>query len=116
MSISSIAQKLDKDKIAVVASTITNDERLLTVPKMTICALHFTETAKARIEKAGGKCMTFDQLLLENPTGKNCQLLQGERKARKEYKYFGAAGLPHSTVRVKGTMVGRKGARGPDSW
>ncbi|CAL6027620.1 Ribosomal_protein L18 [Hexamita inflata] len=116
MSLSNIAQKLEEGKIAVIASTITNDERLMTVPKMTIVALHFTATAKARIEKAGGKCMTFDTLLLENPSGKNCQVLQGTRKARKEYRYFGAAGLPGSTVEVKGDMKGRKGARGPHSW
>ena len=116
MSVHSIAKHLDNGKIAVVAATVTNDERMLTVPKMTICALRFTATAKARIEKAGGKCMTFDELLLENPAGTNCQLLQGVRTARKEFSYFGAAGLPRSKVQVKGTMQGRKGARGPDSW
>lgn len=116
MSIAKIAQLNKDNQIAVVAATVTNDERMLEVPKMTVCAMHFTETARARIEKVGGKCMSFDQLLLENPTGKGCLLIQGSRKARKEYKYFGAAGLPHSKTHVKGTMQGRKGARGPDSW
>lgn len=119
MSISCIANHLSRNKdatTAVVAATVTNDERLLTVPKMTIVALHFTATARARIERAGGSCMTFDQLLLDNPTGDKCLLIQGKRTARKEYKYFGAAGLPHSKTRVKINVTGRKGARGPDSW
>ncbi|PON98218.1 Ribosomal protein [Trema orientale] len=31
----------------------------------------FTETARARIEKAGGECLTFDQLALRAPLGQN---------------------------------------------
>ncbi len=45
----------NKDKnIAVVVSTITNDDRLLTIPKLNICALRFTETARKRVLAAGG--------------------------------------------------------------
>ena len=44
-----------RDKIAVVVCTVTDDNRLLDVPKMTIAALRFTETARARIIKAGAK-------------------------------------------------------------
>ena len=34
-------------------------------------------TAKARIEKAGGEVITFDQLARRAPTGKNTVLAQG---------------------------------------
>ncbi len=34
--------------------------RLLEVPKMTVCALKFSETARKRIIAVGGKCLTFD--------------------------------------------------------
>jgi ribosomal protein L18E len=44
----------------VIVGTVTDDKRLLTVPKLTIAALKFTETARARITKAGGKCLTLD--------------------------------------------------------
>jgi large subunit ribosomal protein L18e len=37
---------------------------------MTVAALRFTETARARIVKAGGKCLTLDQLIMTAPTGK----------------------------------------------
>lgn len=54
----------------VAVATVTDDNRLLDVPKMTIAALRFTETARARIVKAGGKCLTLDQLIMTTPTGK----------------------------------------------
>lgn len=37
---------------------------------MTVAALRFTETARAKIVKAGGKCLTLDQLIMTTPTGK----------------------------------------------
>jgi len=49
---------------------VTDDVRLAEVPKMTVAALRFTETARARIVKAGGKCLTLDQLIMACPTGK----------------------------------------------
>jgi large subunit ribosomal protein L18e len=71
ISISKIAQLLKgQDKIVVSVATVTDDNRLLDVPKMTIAALRFTESARARIVKAGGKCMTLDQLVMTTPTGK----------------------------------------------
>ena len=41
------------------------------IPCMKVTALRFTETARARIEKAGGECLTFDQLALRAPLGQN---------------------------------------------
>ena len=61
----------------MIVGSVMNDERLLEVPKMKICALRFTETARARILKAGGECLTFDQLVLSNPKGSNTVLLRG---------------------------------------
>ena len=58
-----------RDRIAVIVGTVTDDIRLLDVPKITVAALRFTETARARIVKAGGKCLTLDQLVLLAPTG-----------------------------------------------
>mmetsp|Transcript_6131 Transcript_6131/g.6601 ORF Transcript_6131/g.6601 Transcript_6131/m.6601 type:complete len:124 (-) Transcript_6131:22-393(-) len=40
-------------KLACVVGTVTDDKRIYEVPKMTVCALRFTETARARIVKAG---------------------------------------------------------------
>lgn len=45
------------------------------VPAMKVTALRFTETARARIEKAGGECLTFDQLALRAPLGQNTVII-----------------------------------------
>merc|ERR1712196_53899 len=62
ISVSNIAKNLanNKDKIAVCVCKVLNDERLLDLPKMTVCALSFSEDARPRIVAAGGICMTFD--------------------------------------------------------
>ena len=61
----------NEGKTAVVVATVTDDVRMLDVPKLSICALRFTATARARILKAGGECLTFDQLALKDPVGEN---------------------------------------------
>jgi ribosomal protein L18E len=59
----------ETSRVAAVVGTVTDDARLYDMPKLSVCALRFTETARARIVKAGGECITFDQLALRNPTG-----------------------------------------------
>ena len=66
-----------QNKIAVVVGTVTDDVRLLNVPKLTLCALRVTEGARARILKAGGEIITFDQLAMRAPKGQKTILLQG---------------------------------------
>ena len=44
----------------MIIGTVTDDKRLLEVPKLTVAALRFTETARARILKNGGKVLTLD--------------------------------------------------------
>ncbi len=78
-----------ESKTAVVVGSITDDVRLYEVPKLTVCALHLTERVRARILGAGGEILTFDQLALRSPKGKNTVLLQGPRKARKANRFFG---------------------------
>ena len=58
-----------RDKTIVVVATVTDDERVMEVPKLTVAALRFTEAARARIVKAGGKCMTLDELIMQTPSG-----------------------------------------------
>ncbi len=132
---------LQEGKVAVLVGTVTDDARLYDMPKMRVCALRFTETARARITKvrsialpmrrlrycarpcmqhdllsraimlhndyvshpwvrrmclvlflqAGGECLTFDQLALERPTGKNCLLVRGQKTSREACKHFGPA-------------------------
>jgi len=59
-----------QERTVVCVGTVTDDERVLEVPKITVAALRFTESARARITKAGGKCLTLDELVMQAPTGK----------------------------------------------
>merc|ERR1712119_273312 len=107
-------------KTAVIVGTVTDDNRIMTVPKMTVVALHVSEKARERILKAGGEILTFDQLALRSPLGKNTVLLQGRRTARIANRHFGAPGVPNSKtkplVRAKGRKFerarGRRSSRG----
>merc|ERR1711934_1009645 len=93
---------------AVFVGTVTDDERVLEVPKLTIAALRFTESARARIVKAGGKCMTLDQLVMVAPEGKGVHLLRANQD-REAKKHFGrAAGLPGSRTKPYVRAKGRK--------
>ena len=75
----------------MLVGTITDDVRLYEVPKLRVAALRVTETARARILKAGGEILTFDQLALVAPTGANTVLLRGPKNSREAVKHFGAA-------------------------
>eukprot|EP01063_Lacrimia_lanifica_P032613 TRINITY_DN55_c0_g1_i6.p1 TRINITY_DN55_c0_g1~~TRINITY_DN55_c0_g1_i6.p1 ORF type:complete len:193 (+),score=91.73 TRINITY_DN55_c0_g1_i6:60-638(+) len=103
-----------EDKTCVVVGTITDDTRLAEVPKLKVAALRITETARARIVKAGGEVMTLDQLAMKAPKGSNTVLLRGKRSARTVYKYFGAPGVPGDHARPKipaKSKTGRKHER-----
>ncbi|KAI0398775.1 ribosomal protein L18e/L15P [Xylaria palmicola] len=93
-------------KTVVVIGTITDDNRLLEVPKVTIAALRFTATARARIVAAGGECLTLDQLALRAPTGSNTLLLRGPKNAREAVKHFGFG--PHKNKKPYIQSKGRK--------
>ncbi|KAL1518061.1 hypothetical protein ABEB36_001742 [Hypothenemus hampei] len=95
---------------AVVVGTITDDNRIFgEIQKLSVCALRVTEKARARILKAGGEVITFDQLALRAPTGTKTVLLQGRRTAREANKHFGLApGVPHSHTKPLVRSKGRK--------
>eukprot|EP01126_Amoeba_proteus_P056729 TRINITY_DN7168_c0_g1_i1.p1 TRINITY_DN7168_c0_g1~~TRINITY_DN7168_c0_g1_i1.p1 ORF type:complete len:184 (-),score=21.25 TRINITY_DN7168_c0_g1_i1:106-657(-) len=93
------SQKNDKT-IMTVVGTVVDDERLVKVNKLDVCALRFSRSARERITKAGGRCITFDQLALERPTGKHTVLLQGRRHSREACRHFrglrGSKAVPYT--------------------
>lgn len=95
VSLSRIVTNIAKDekRTIVVVGTVTDDNRLLTFPKLTVAALRFTATARARIVAAGGEAITLDQLALRAPTGSNTLILRGPKNAREAVKHFGMG--PH---------------------
>ncbi len=54
-----IVDYMQEDKVAVIVGTVTDDVRLYDMPKMRVCALRFTETARARITKVRDCIMLF---------------------------------------------------------
>ncbi|XP_076890186.1 large ribosomal subunit protein eL18y-like [Bidens hawaiensis] len=97
------------DKIAVVVGTVTEDVRVHEIPCLKVTALRFTETARTRIEIAGGECLTFDQLALQAPLGQNTVLVRGPKNSREAVKHFGkGAGVPHSHTKPYVRSKGRK--------
>jgi large subunit ribosomal protein L18e len=91
----------------VVVGAVLDDKRLLSLDqKLSVAALRFTQTAKARIEAAGGECITLDQLALRAPKGSNTILLRGPKKAREVYKHFGLG--PHTNKKPYVQSKGRK--------
>lgn len=99
-----VAKDGETPKTVVVVGTITDDNRVLDLPKLSIAALRFTNTARARIEAAGGECLTLDQLAMRAPTGSNTILLRGPKNAREAVKHFGMGPHKHKKpfVRSKG--------------
>ncbi|KAG7096610.1 hypothetical protein E1B28_004027 [Marasmius oreades] len=93
-------------KCIVVVGTVTDDVRLLEIPKMSIAALKFTSSARARILKSGGEALTLDQLALRAPTGSNTVLLRGKRNTREAVKHFGMG--PHKNKKPYTISKGRK--------
>lgn len=83
-------------KIAVIVGGVTNDPRMIETPQLTIAALRFTEAARARIVKAGGECITLDQLALRCPKGTDTVLLRGAKNARESVSHFGHRTSPHN--------------------
>ncbi|KAK1933346.1 putative 60S ribosomal protein L18 [Babesia divergens] len=86
-----------------------DDLRVSEVPKLSVCALHVSDSAKARLLKAGGEVLTFDELVTRAPKGSKCTLLRGATKAREAEKHFGKApGTPGSHTKPYVRSKGRK--------
>ncbi|GAA6042445.1 hypothetical protein JCM8097_008456 [Rhodosporidiobolus ruineniae] len=118
VSLSRIARQVSKSNKAfteqhtvVTVGTVTDDVRLAELPKLSIAALRFTRTARARIEKAGGECLTLDQLALRKPTGANTLLLRGKKNAREAVRHFGS-GVNHAKPYVISKGKKEENARG----
>jgi large subunit ribosomal protein L18e len=96
LSLSFVANQLKENegKIVVNVGTVTDDPRLLTVPKMTVACFLITKTAQARIINAGGEILTLDQFTLRASSGQTTILVRAKRMNREAAKHFGFG--PHS--------------------
>ncbi|CCF56272.1 hypothetical protein KAFR_0A08380 [Kazachstania africana CBS 2517] len=110
VSISRISKALKQDgassKTIVIVGTVTDDARIFELPKATVAALRFTAGARARIVKAGGECITLDQLAVRAPKGQNTLILRGSRNSREAVRHFGMG--PHKRKAPRILSKGRK--------
>ncbi|CCC69454.1 hypothetical protein NCAS_0C04640 [Naumovozyma castellii] len=110
VSVSRISRALKQEgaaaKTIVVVGTVTDDARVFELPKTTVAALRFTSSARARIVKAGGECITLDQLAVRAPKGQNTLILRGPRNSREAVRHFGMG--PHKNKAPRITSTGRK--------
>ncbi|KAI8718604.1 hypothetical protein NCS52_00639700 [Fusarium sp. LHS14.1] len=109
VSLSRIVANINKEgekRTVVIVGTVTDDNRLLEFPKVSVAALRFTSTARARITAAGGEAITLDQLALRAPTGGNTLILRGPKNAREAVKHFGMG--PHKHKKPQIQSKGRK--------
>nr|UXY87453.1 60S ribosomal protein L18 [Cryptomonas sp.] len=80
-------------KTIVIVGKVLNDDRVIFIPKISVCALKVSKTTKKRIIAAGGNVLTFDQLAVTSPSGRNTILIRGPKHQRKVYRFFeGVAG------------------------
>ena len=125
VSVSKIVQLLSDpadakkvERTVVTVGTVTDDDRLLQLPKLSVAALRFTTSARARIVKAGGECLTLDELALRHPTGSNVVLIRGKKSSREAVRHFGMGPGKHAAPYVlsKGRKFerarGRRASRG----
>eukprot|EP00591_Stephanopyxis_turris_P013296 CAMPEP_0195518192 /NCGR_PEP_ID=MMETSP0794_2-20130614/12534_1 /TAXON_ID=515487 /ORGANISM="Stephanopyxis turris, Strain CCMP 815" /LENGTH=186 /DNA_ID=CAMNT_0040647117 /DNA_START=46 /DNA_END=606 /DNA_ORIENTATION=- len=109
MSLSRIVDYSKEGQVTAVVGTVTDDSRAHEVPQgLRVCALRFTEGARARIVAAGGECLTFDQLAQEAPTGSKVTLLRGPKHSREAYRHFGRPGTRNAHVAPHIRSKGRK--------
>ena len=110
VSVSRISRALKQEgsanKTIVVVGTVTDDARIYDMQKTTVAAIRFTAGARARIVKAGGECITFDQLAVRAPKGQNTLILRGPRNAREAVRHFGMG--PHKNKAPRIMSKGRK--------
>lgn len=73
VNVSRLEKHAKKGEIIVVPGTVIGTGAL-TKP-LTVAALRFSGTACEKIEKAGGKCMSIEEMVKDNPNGKKLRVM-----------------------------------------
>ncbi len=67
-----INNKTKKDDVIVIPGKVLGNGEL--THKLTISCLDYSDSAKKKIEQSGSKLMSIEELLEQNPTGKNVKI------------------------------------------
>ena len=64
---------LNKGDSAIIAGKLLGDGAI--TKAVTVSALKISDSAKEKIEKAGGKCLTYEEMMSKNPKGSKIRIM-----------------------------------------
>ena len=73
VNLDKIDKNINKNETALIPGKVLSTGNL--TKKISIAAWQFSEKSEEKIKKAGGKCMTINELLKSNPKGKDIRIL-----------------------------------------
>ncbi|HEC81656.1 MAG TPA: 50S ribosomal protein L18e [Thermoplasmatales archaeon] len=74
VNLSKIERYVGEDEIALVPGKVLSSGRLS--KKIKVAAWGFSYKAREKIQKAGGKCLSIEDLVKENPSGKGVRIVR----------------------------------------
>jgi large subunit ribosomal protein L18e len=72
VNLSHISRSLKEKEIAAVPGKVLGNGR---PNKVSIAALSFSETARRKIEREGGECLSFEALIKKSPKGSGVRVI-----------------------------------------
>ena len=73
VNLGKIEKYVNENEIALVPGKVLSSGEL--TKKITIAAWSFSQKAREKIERAGGRCISISELVEENPKGKNVRII-----------------------------------------
>lgn len=73
VNVGDLQRHFSKGHIIAVPGKVLSDGVI--EDKLEVAAFNFSTQARAKIEAHGGKCLTLEELMEKNPTGKNIMLV-----------------------------------------
>ncbi|HDO19281.1 MAG TPA: 50S ribosomal protein L18e [Thermoplasmatales archaeon] len=73
VNIDKIERYVNEKEIALIPGKVLSSGSL--TKKITVAAWAFSEKAKEKIQKAGGECISIEELIKRNPKGSNIRII-----------------------------------------
>lgn len=73
VNIGKIERYIKEKEIALIPGKVLSSGEL--TKKITVAAWSFSQKAREKIEKAGGRCVSITELVKENPKGENVRII-----------------------------------------
>ena len=73
VNLSKIERYVEENEVALVPGKVLSSGRL--TKKVMVAAWDFSDKAREKIQKAGGKCLSIEELVKEKPDGKGVRIV-----------------------------------------